>query len=277
MKNHIFQIYYSDATLDQIDTGFIPLDNTGQRPDWREYWPMRRFLRENTLDPNARYGFLSPKFMEKTGLTALEATAFVNSMPDDVDVAAFSPFFDQAAIFQNAFEQAALCHPGIGPIVEDTAKLIAPELKVNEIVMSSQQTIFCNYFVAKPAFWQQWLEKCEQIFDVAEAGDSLLGQQLNGDVKYQSQHAPAKVFVIERIASLILATQSKWKVRHFNPVTLPIGNAMLAQFGDELLALDALKHMAKETGFVQYFAAYLRKRTQVIERLNTAQAGKAAH
>ncbi|WP_322010897.1 hypothetical protein [Paraburkholderia sp. J12] len=275
MKNHIFQIYYSDATLDQVDPGFIPLDNTGQRPDWREYWPMRRFLIENTLDPNARYGFLSPKFMEKTGLTAVEAMAFVNSIPDDVDVVTFSPFFDQAAFFQSVFEHAALCHPGIGPVIEEAVRLTTPGLKTSEIVMSSVQTVFCNYLVAKPAFWLQWLEKCERIFEVAEAADSPLAQQLNDDVKYESQRAPAKVFIIERMASLLLATQPGWKVRNFNPTTLPMGHAVLSQFNDDLLTLDALKHMAKETGFPQYMGAYLRKRIQVIERLNAVTLAKA--
>lgn len=275
MKNRIFQIYYSDATLDQLDPGFIPLDNTGQRPDWREYWPMRRFLLENTLDPDTRYGFLSPKFGDKTGLMAAEAKAFVNSVADDVDVVTFSPFFDQAAFFVNVFEHASLVHPGIGPVMEDAIKLVAPELKLGEILMSSVQTIFCNYLIAKPAFWQQWLENCERIFEVAETDGNTLGQQLNADVVYADQRAPAKVFIIERMASLILSTQSKWKIQSFNSITLPTASQPLSQFADDLLVLDALKYMARETGFEQYVAVYLRKRLQINERLNEMYSGKS--
>jgi hypothetical protein len=196
-------------------------------------------------------------------------------MPDDVDVVTFSPFFDQAAYFLSVFEHAALCHPGIGPIMEEAVKLGWPELSVGEVVMSSLQTIFCNYFVAKPAFWLQWLEKCERIFAVAEAADSPLAQQLNGDVKYEWQQAPAKVFIIERMASLMLATQPAWKVRNFNPTALPVGNLALSQFSDDLLVLDALKQMAKTTGFAQYMETYVRKRIQLTERLNAAVAAKA--
>jgi hypothetical protein len=32
----IYQIYYSEDTRNCLDAGFIPLDNVGQRPDWRE-------------------------------------------------------------------------------------------------------------------------------------------------------------------------------------------------------------------------------------------------
>lgn len=42
---HIHQIFYSDDTRRTLDPGFIPLDNlANERPDWREYWPIRKFL-----------------------------------------------------------------------------------------------------------------------------------------------------------------------------------------------------------------------------------------
>ncbi len=272
MKNHIFQIYYSDETRAQVDPGFLPLDNTGQRPDWYEYWPMRRFLRENTLDPECRYGFLSPKFIEKTGLTAAKVHAFLDTVPDDVDVVTFSPFFDQAAFFLNVFEHAAGCHPGIAPALHGVVQLISPGLNIGEIVMSSVQSVFCNYLVAKPAFWQEWLEKCELIFEAAEAGDTELGQQLNADVRYENQCAPAKTFIIERVAPLLLSTQSHWKLRSYNGMTLPISSSALGRFAEDLLVLDALKFMARETGFSQYFVAYLSRRHQLNERIKTMSA-----
>jgi hypothetical protein len=276
MKNHIYQIYYSDATRARIDPGFLPLDNTGQRPDWFEYWPMRRFLRENTLDPASRYGFLSPKFYEKTSLTAEKLHAFLDTVPDDVDVVTFSPFFDQSAFFLNVFEHAAGCHPGIAPAIHGVLQLVAPGVNIAETIMSSAQSVFCNYLVAKPAFWQQWLETCERIFEVAEAGDTVLGQQLNADVRYENQSAPTKTFIIERMASLLLSTQPAWKVRTFNTMTLPIGSSALGRFAEDLMALDALKYMARETGFSQYFLAYLSKRNQLDERMKTMSVRHAS-
>lgn len=267
MNNDIYQIFYSEETRQSIAPGFIPLDNIGQRPDWREYWPMRRFFLESRLDPEARYGFLSPKFSQKTGLSSEQVRAFVDSAPDDVDVITFSPFFDQAAFFLNVFEHANLCHPGIEHAINGALNLIAPDFSIGTTFMSAAQTVFCNYLIAKPAFWQQWLEKCEVIFRTAEARDTELALRLNAEVKYEQQLAPAKVFIIERIPSLILRTQPQWKVRNFNSMKLPVASGPLSRFGADLVALDALKSAANATGFSEYVHAYVQLRNTVNERL----------
>jgi len=55
-RTHIFQIYYSNATREALDPGFVPLDNIrNERPDWREYWPIRRHLLNNSLISLARH------------------------------------------------------------------------------------------------------------------------------------------------------------------------------------------------------------------------------
>ncbi|MCC8393250.1 tetratricopeptide repeat protein [Paraburkholderia sp. MMS20-SJTR3] len=259
-KNRIYQIYYSDATRARVEPGFVALDNTGQRPDWREYWPMRKFLLETQLDANARYGFFSPKFTEKTGLRSSDVHAFLDSVSDDVDVVTFSPFFDQGAFSQNVFEHAAEVHPGLGPVIDELLAVVAPGIDTRALVMTAAQSVFCNYFVAKPAFWMEWLKKCEQIFAIAEAGSSPLARKINDDVKYNTDAAPAKVFIIERIASLLLATQPEWKTRQFDPLRLPMTRSPIARFQDGLLILDALKHAMRTTGFSHYLETYLRER-----------------
>ncbi|WP_321960148.1 tetratricopeptide repeat protein [Paraburkholderia sp. J7] len=266
IANHIYQIHYSDETREQLEPGFIPLDNTGLRPDWREYWPIRRFLLEEPLDPNARYGFMSPRFAAKTGLTSGDVLPFLSEVPDDVDVVTFSPFWDQAAFTLNVFEHASLVHPSIASVIDEVANIVSPGVQVGDVIMSSVETVFCNYFVAKPAFWARWLELCEQIFKIAEAGDTPLAQRLNGNVDYERVDvgaAPAKVFIIERIASLILSTEPGWKVHQYDPVKVHMSNAFVARYRDELLALDALKHMARTTGFSHYLSAYRERRTQL--------------
>jgi hypothetical protein len=126
--------------------------------------------------------------------------------------------------------------------------------------MTAAESVFCNYFVAKPAFWAEWLKKCEQIFSIAEANSTSLAQKVNADVRYNAQSAPSKVFIIERIASLLLASQPEWKVRQFNPLRLPQSGSPIASFQDGLLVLDALKRSAKSTGFSHYLETFLRER-----------------
>ena len=52
-----------DQLIDEGVGEIRVLDNLrNERPDWREYWPIRRFLLEGTPDPDAFYGFFSPRF-----------------------------------------------------------------------------------------------------------------------------------------------------------------------------------------------------------------------
>jgi hypothetical protein len=73
----IYQIYHSEDTRNSLDEGFIPIDNIGQHPDWREYLPIRKFLLENVLDENTLYGFFSWKFRQKTGLDSAAVYALL--------------------------------------------------------------------------------------------------------------------------------------------------------------------------------------------------------
>ena len=214
----IYQIYYSEDTRKCLDGGFIPLDNRGQRPDWREYLPIRKFLLENVLDEGTLYGFFSWKFRQKTGLDSAAVYAFIGSLTSPVDVVSFSPFFDQGAFHINTFEQAAWNHPGLWPAWESLVPLVAPGIDPHTVVMDSRQSIFCNYFAAKPSFWRTWLQKCELVFLAAEQKDDPLYDRLNLNVPYDNGFLPAKVFVIERMASLLLASNSAWCVSSFDPM-----------------------------------------------------------
>lgn len=271
MNHAVYQIYYSPETQAALDPGFAPLDNTGHRPDWYEYGPMRRFLSSHALRPDTRYGFLSPKFGTKTGLTSGQVKAFLDETPDDVDVVTFSPYFSNAAFFKNVFEQAEFWHPGIMETIGGAVALVAPDMSAHTLthglLMSSAQTVYCNYFVAKPRFWQRWLQVCEVIFQYAEAGRTELARRLNETTQYVPP-TPAKIFVIERMASLLLCLEpATWKVRHYNSMQLRADNGLLnGRFREDMVTLDALKQAAISTGFPEFVAKFVDLRGDLIER-----------
>ena len=252
----IRQIFYSEETRQQLDPGFIPLDNCGQRPDWREYWPMRQFLQNNKLDENTLYGFFSPKFGKKTTLDSNAVNAFIASVPRDVDVIGFSPFFDQGAVHLNVFDQAATNHANSWPVFEQAVAFVAPGVDPHNAVMDSRHMIFCNYFVATPPFWRRWLAVNEVLFAVAEAGSSGLAQLLNSSIPYGNGLVPAKVFVQERIVSLLLLGERHWRVRHFDPMRLPMSGSIVSPYPADLLVLDALKTAAIEQGSQNYLKIF---------------------
>jgi hypothetical protein len=261
---HIFQIYYSTATRDILDPGFIPLDNSkNERPDWREYWPIRNHFLEHTMVAGDYYGFLSPAFKAKTGLSSATVFDFVAAQGGGPDAVLFSPYYDQIAFFLNQWEQGALTHRSAA-VFEQSLALIAPEFFMYDTASSARNSVFCNYFVAKSAFWSEWFERCERLFHCAERADSDLGRALADAVDYKSEKTPTKVFIIERVASAMLAGP-RWSATAYNPMLLPFSHSPVSSLGDELVALDALKIAHAADPHQQYKRAFFRLRARFAE------------
>jgi hypothetical protein len=261
---NIFQIYYSAATRAMLDPGFIPLDNSAnERPDWREYWPIRNYLRANPPVPHDYYGFLSPAFGSKTRLGSKTVLDFVRAHQGDADVILFSPYFDQGAFFLNQWEQGAMIHPAAAATFEAALALVAPGFGIRSTATTSRNTVFCNYFVARGDFFRAWLERCERLFESAERADSDLGRGLSQEAEYVVR-APVKVFVLERVATALLATES-WKTKAFNPLLLPLSGSRISALGAELASLDALKIAYLEQGYEQYKQAFFALRARYAE------------
>ena len=263
---HIFQIYYSSATRQILDPGFTPLDNlANERPDWREYWPIRNYLLNHELIAGDYYGFLSPAFKEKTRLSSAEVIDFVNAQGGKPDVVLISPFFDQIAFFLNQWEQGVMAHKTSSFAFEEALALIAPDFRLYDTVCSSRNSVYCNYFVAKAEFWTAWFERCERVFDCAERGESPLGRALASAAEYKSQAAPTKVFIVERVASTLLATQAHWCAKAYNPMLLPCSTSPISALGAELAALDALKSAYMAEPYAQYKQAFFNLRARFAE------------
>ncbi len=113
---HIHQILTHYTRREDLDPGFLVLDNSSnERPDWYEYWPMRRFLMREPMDESAFYGFLSPKFRVKTNLSAAQVREFIERSPE-ADVYLFSPSIHNSAYFWNVFEHGEFEHPGLAGV-----------------------------------------------------------------------------------------------------------------------------------------------------------------
>jgi hypothetical protein len=265
MKNKVLihQIFYNSEVRKTLDEGFIPLDNMkNDRPDWREYWPIRNYLLNEPLDENNYYGFFSPKFREKTTLSSQNCYSFISDHQGHEDVFLFSPLFDLSAFFLNSFLQASKWHQGSIDTFKRCLFMLEPSVNIETLVMNSMNNVFCNFFVAKPGFWNAWLDRCELIFDLAEkkgasAVEDPVVQSLNSVGVLHDSPAQLKTFVIERVASLLLATQEKkWKVRAYNSMELPFSSAPISIERGGLLVLDALKIAYTCQGHPQYLQEY---------------------
>jgi hypothetical protein len=238
----IFQICYSEATLTSVPAGMLALDNlANERPDWREYWPIRQYLLNQVLDDNTLYGFFAPRFGEKTGLSVSQIHEFVNQKYSGQSVVTFSPFWDLGAFFVNVIEQGDFFHDGLRDATMGFVKAAGFNQQIMESVMHSGNTVFCNYFLADKKFWMQWLAWGEMLFSVSEATRASQSCRLNGETRYGEAQVPRKVFVMERLASMLRASDADTGTLPYNTYQLPSSITPLNRFMEEAIQCDAYK------------------------------------
>lgn len=252
---HIFQIRPPHVPPQDLDPGFAVLDNSANpRPDWFEYWPMRTHLLRETLDEEAFYGFLSPRFRQKTNLGAQHVRDFVMAGDPATDVVMFSPSIHNSAYYLSVFEHGEAEHPGLAAVAQRFFERIGRPLDPATFMSDSRNTVHSNYFVAKPRFWRAWLEVTERLFAIAEAPEDPLGRELCAPTAYRGRHdVQMKIFVLERIATWVLVTDRSFAARARDPF------AARARIYKLPLAIvcDALKMAYATQGRGQYKEVFL--------------------
>lgn len=213
----IYQISHY-AKPGALDPGFLVLDNSSnERPDWFEYWPIRKFLLDQPLDEESFYGFLSPKFKYKTNLSAAAAHEFV-SQSSTADVVLLSPSIHLTAYHLNVFKFGDTVHPGLLKIADRFFRQIGQPTNLHALVTNSRNEVYSNYIIGKPRFWRAWLEINEQLFAIAEAPDDPLGEELRKPTLYRGgNNVHMKIFIMERIATWLLARDSQFVARVRDP------------------------------------------------------------
>jgi len=261
MANRVraFQIFYDAATRARLDPAFEPLDNSANgRPDWYEYWPIRAFFAREALEEDTLYGFFSPRFSGKTHLDGGRVREFAAAAAD-ADIVTFPPHPCHGACFFNVFEQGANFLPGFQEVAQEVIRELDPAFRLDQLCNDSRNTVFCNYFVARPRFWREWRGLFERIFEAAETRGSRLHELLNRPVRYakdsgETKPAQMKVMFMERVPSLLLSSGA-FRVHPHAPFSMPRSERFQDRLPD-LVALDALKIAYTQTldpTFVQLF------------------------
>jgi hypothetical protein len=216
---HIYQILNHYTPRQDLDPGFAVLDNsTNERPDWFEYWPIRRFLLSETLDENAFYGFLSPKFKLKTSLSSSAVRDFILAVDPSADVVLLSPSIHNSAYYLNVFEHGDAEHPGLKNAAKRLLERLDLPSDLDSLVSDSRNTVHSNYFIAKPRFWRAWLAINEKMFAIAETPGDSLGEALRAPAPYRgSRNVQMKIFVMERLATWLLTRDRSFAARVRDP------------------------------------------------------------
>jgi hypothetical protein len=252
---HIYQILNHDTSRQDLDPGFDVLDNSiNERPDWFEYWPIRRFLLKEALDEDAYYGFLSPKFKLKTSLSSAAVRDFILAADSAADVILLSPSIHNSAYYLNVFEHGDAEHPGLKNVAKRLLERLDLPSDLDSLVSDSRNTVHSNYFIAKPRFWRAWLAINEKMFAIAETPGDSLGEALRTPAPYRgSLNVQMKIFVMERLATWLLSRDRSFSARVRDPFAartriykLPVA-----------IVCDALKIAYATEGRTQYRDVFL--------------------
>jgi hypothetical protein len=222
VSKKIYQIYYDDSSLAELDAGFIPLDNgKSPMPDWFEFYPMLDFMNHNELEDEVWYGFLSPKFTKKTGYTS----SFINNVLDQnssAEVALFSHSWDQIAYFKNPWEQGEYFHQGLMAEAQNFLDQIKLKLNLDNVVTDASNTVYSNFLIAKKKYWERWKVLASQLYEFSESHPHARGLQDTTNYGLLSKKYEMKVFVQERLPTLILHQNKFNTVIANNSKNIPI-------------------------------------------------------
>ncbi|HEV7610818.1 MAG TPA: hypothetical protein VGO37_02965 [Steroidobacteraceae bacterium] len=252
---HVHQILNHYTSRQELDPGFEVLDNSAnERPDWFEYWPIRKFLLNETLDEDAFYGFLSPKFKVKTSLDSEAVREFIQACDAGAEVIVLSPSIHNSAYYLNVFEHGDAEHPGLKKIAGALFERLGFSADLDSLVSDSRNTVHSNYFIAKPRFWRAWLAINEKMFAIAESASDALGEALRTPTRYRgAANVQMKIFVMERMATWLLTTDRSFEVRVRDPF---VAHSRLYKLPVAVVC-DALKIAYATQGRSQYKDVFL--------------------
>ncbi|HXA35832.1 MAG TPA: hypothetical protein VNW26_05835 [Steroidobacteraceae bacterium] len=252
---HIYQILNHYTSREELDPGFEVLDNSAnERPDWFEYWPIRRFLTNEALDEGAFYGFLSPKFKLKTSLNFGVVRDFIEAADAGTEVILLSPSIHNSAYYLNVFEHGDAEHPGLKKVAGALLQRLGLSSDLDSLVSDSRNTVHSNYFIAKPRFWRAWLAINEKMFAIAETPADALGEALRTPTSYRgASNVQMKIFVMERMATWLLTTDRSFAARVRDPF---VARSRLYKL-PVAIACDALKIAYATQGRAQYKEVFL--------------------
>ena len=115
----------------------------------------------------------------------------------------------------------------------------------------------------------KWLELGERLFAAAESTDASdeLAVLLNAETRYGAQRVPRKVFVMERLASLLVASDPTCTTCPFDTFRLAPSATPLNQHFHKAVSCDALKRAWMDSGSAAAISTFMHIRDSVLKTL----------
>lgn len=159
MKLKVFQTFYRDDQISELDHEFEPFDNRANpSPELMEFYCNMVLYDRAEKEKLDLWGNLSWTWKNKlSGMTANDVIERINSNPG-YDVYFFNGFYDQVFQHYNVWEQGFRFHTNIIDIIEHAAPLMEVDPKWIHQPMGKKVSFFACYCVGTRDFWKGYLD-----------------------------------------------------------------------------------------------------------------------
>ncbi len=211
----IFQIHYKEEQKSKLENSFIPYFNSSETgKKWFEYFVfLDEFKNKKNWDEKL-VGFFSWKFGLKTGINGDEFMKFIQTNPGN-DVYFINPFYIESLMYKSQWEGAMYHHPGIMELTEYIFEKIGYDKKVLHQVQDLDVQLYANYWIGNEKFWNKYINYTKPIYEFIETNQEKWFQDKIMNRADNEIDAPYIPFIMERLFSLILLTDTSIKSTSF--------------------------------------------------------------
>jgi hypothetical protein len=254
----LYQPYLGEDEKNSLSPSVIPWD-AGSNTDnsTREYELFKQIAKANP-EATEPWGLVSRKFTHKSLLAIADFHHFVDhKFSEGYDCVFINPMIGIEALHLNVWQQGVQCgHAGLDQIIGFLEASLALPLNAP---MDKNTFAFCNYFVAKPSFWNSYfgfVDKVIALLDQEVAKGTEVGAIYAGTGSYHRDgNITMKPFVIERLFSTFIQ-HHQFKVASFNYEKNFYEVKFGGKFGEFLFQLSALKNTALQLKQENLLMAY---------------------
>lgn len=266
MNYKIFQIYFQQDQLKDIDPLLTPFDNTSNlRPELREYHCFKRIIDEKHAEDLDAWGVFGPRWKNKLRYGAEELKSEIDSNSDH-DVFIFNHARIQQALTYSVWEQGEYYHKGIKEVTAHVLTKLGYNPIVLDEFMTDRVVCYCSYFVAKKRFWLDYINFLDKVF--AELND--LPPEIDKIYKSSANYSRDSTlnlfpFIIERLFStFLLLHREDYKV-HVKEYDYNVYSKDMGKFTTVMNAINNLKTLTAKHGSQEIYNQWTALRQYYIQ------------
>jgi hypothetical protein len=208
----IWQIFFQDVQKGRLDLSFVPFDNKGVASKTLEFDVFQRLWRSQETTELDRWGAVSWRFAEKTGLEGDEFIRLVSAEPS-IDVFYVNPYPRDEALYESSWVQGEVSHPGLIELAKAVLSVAGESADLVYQPCLSHDYSVCNYFVGTKRFWSLYIPFIEDVLSSCERNlaPARLRELYSQEADWQGKHNGACYlpFIVERLFPLFMRREGR--------------------------------------------------------------------